>query len=344
MISFLVHAWVIGSILDVLRAMQLCFSFIIYYAGVLLCFHFHETPSGSPAHSWIHWSKREAWFGLLYFALTIYALSWCLDFPLFLRSYLVTYQCTTCHHTSPLDTHFLYHAHHPPLVPTQSPLQYIQRHALFVKPHARWIHLSSHPSPFKSPFSITHTHPPHCPRLHLTLKPTNPFITPLHVPSMHTAIFTPPISVDIFFCLFLSFLFLSLFLGFFSGDARCAVSPEVNARWRPPGASRHHHLSAGCRRHWVSQDEDPVPRLREPLSSSSAAAPPPLPPPLCCMRRVNEALALLTFDVTSSHGHLLSQPFVIVPAVFTGGARFKALEGLVAFPTQRPPRLSSGWR
>lgn len=62
------------------------------------------------------------------------------------------------------------------------------------------------------------------------------------------------------------------------------------------------------------------------------------------MRRVNEALALLTFDVTSSHGHLLSQPFVIVPAVFTGGARFKALEGLVAFPTQRPPRLSSGWR
>ncbi|KAL6327339.1 hypothetical protein AAG906_018792 [Vitis piasezkii] len=72
--------------------------------------------------------------------------------------------------------------------------------------------------------------------------------------------------------------------------------------------------------------------------------PPPLPPPLCCMRRVNEALALLTFDVTSSHGHLLSQPFVIVPAVFTGGARFKALEGLVAFPTQRPPRLSSGWR
>ncbi|RVW60773.1 hypothetical protein CK203_033604 [Vitis vinifera] len=72
---------------------------------------------------------------------------------------------------------------------------------------------------------------------------------------------------------------------------------------------------------------------------------PPPPPPLCCVRRVNEALALLTFDVTSSHGHLLSQPFVIVPAVFTGGARAsRPWRGLVAFPTQRPPRLSSGWR
>ena len=62
------------------------------------------------------------------------------------------------------------------------------------------------------------------------------------------------------------------------------------------------------------------------------------------MRRVDKAPAHLTFGVTGSHGRLLYQPPVAVPAVFTGSALFKALEGLTAPSTQRPLRSLSGWR
>ena len=66
------------------------------------------------------------------------------------------------------------------------------------------------------------------------------------------------------------------------------------------------------------------------------ACKPPHPSHFRCTRCVNKAPAHLTFGVTGSHGRFLYQPPVVVPAVFTSSARFKALEGLVTPIIQQP--------